>query len=91
MTVGQLEARFTAAYADEPLVEISSEIPELKDGANHPGLIVGGFEMSEDGRCAVVVAAEDNLLKGAAIQAVQNINLALGLPEFEGLLHSGSR
>jgi N-acetyl-gamma-glutamyl-phosphate reductase len=85
MTVGQLVARFAAAYSDEPLVEFGDEIPELKDGAGHLGVIVGGFETSADGRNAVVVAAEDNLLKGAAVQVVQNINLALGLPEFEGL------
>jgi N-acetyl-gamma-glutamyl-phosphate reductase len=47
---------------------------------------VGGFDTSADGRNALVIAAEDNLLKGAAVQAVQNINLALGLPEFEGLV-----
>jgi N-acetyl-gamma-glutamyl-phosphate reductase len=33
----------------------------------------------------VVVGAEDNLLKGAAVQAIQNLNLALGLPELDGL------
>jgi N-acetyl-gamma-glutamyl-phosphate reductase len=33
-----------------------------------------------------VIAAEDNLLKGAAVQALQNLNLALGLPEFQGLI-----
>ena len=32
-----------------------------------------------------MIAAEDNLLKGAAVQAIQNVNLALGLREFEGL------
>jgi N-acetyl-gamma-glutamyl-phosphate reductase len=34
---------------------------------------------------AVVVAAEDNLLKGAAVQAIQNANLALGLDETMGI------
>ena len=81
----QVRARFEAAYGGEPLVETRDEIPELRDGAGHPGLIIGGFETSANGRNAVVVVAEDNLLKGAAVQAVQNINLALGLPEFEGL------
>jgi N-acetyl-gamma-glutamyl-phosphate reductase len=33
----------------------------------------------------VVVGAEDNLLKGAAVQAVQNMNLALGIPEMTGI------
>jgi len=82
----ELRARFEDRYGEEPLIEISDEIPELKDGAGHPGVIVGGFETSSDGLNAVVVAAEDNLLKGAAVQAIQNVNLALGLPEFEGLL-----
>ena len=85
MTSAEIEARYKEQYGDEPLVEISDEIPELRDGANHLGLIVGGFETSEDGLNAVVIAAEDNLLKGAAVQAIQNINLALGLAEFEGL------
>lgn len=81
-----VRARFVRQYDDEPLIEIRDEIPELKDGAGYPGVIVGGFEVSTDGLNAVVVAAEDNLLKGAAVQAIQNLNLALGLPEFEGLV-----
>jgi N-acetyl-gamma-glutamyl-phosphate reductase len=84
--IDRLSARFKDAYDDEPLVEVRDEIPELRDGAGHIGVIVGGFDVSADGRNAVVIAAEDNLLKGAAVQAVQNINLALGLPEYEGLL-----
>ena len=86
MSQNEIRARFEAHYGDEPLIEIRDEIPELKDGAGHPGVIVGGFETSGDGLNAVVVAAEDNLLKGAAVQAVQNLNLALALPEFEGLV-----
>ncbi len=86
ITTDQLTARFTAAYGEEPLIQIKEEIPELREGAGHRGMILGGFETSADGRNAVIVAAEDNLLKGAAVQAVQNINLALDLPEFEGLI-----
>jgi N-acetyl-gamma-glutamyl-phosphate reductase len=82
----EVKARFVRHYDDEPLVEISDAIPELKDGTGHPGVIVGGFEVSADGLNAVVIAAEDNLLKGAAVQALQNLNLALGLPEFQGLI-----
>lgn len=81
-----VRARFEARYGDEPLIEIRDEIPELKDGTGHPGVIVGGFETSADRLNAVVVAVEDNLLKGAAVQAIQNINLALGLPELDGLI-----
>jgi N-acetyl-gamma-glutamyl-phosphate reductase len=86
MTVEQLRGRFRAAYEDEPLIEISDEIPELRDGAGRLGVIIGGFDTSADGRNAVVVAAEDNMLKGAAVQALQNINLSMGVPEFEGLI-----
>ena len=42
--------------------------------------------VSEDGVGLTVVAAEDNLLKGAAVQGVQNLNLALGVPEFAAIL-----
>jgi N-acetyl-gamma-glutamyl-phosphate reductase len=86
MSRDEVRARFETSYGDEPLIEIRDETPELRDGAEHPGVILGGFETSADGLSAVVVAAEDNLLKGAAVQAVQNLNLALGLPEFEGLV-----
>ncbi len=55
-------------------------IPLVRDAASTPGATIGGFTVS-DGRRAVVVVTLDNLLKGAASQAVQNLNLALGLPE----------
>lgn len=73
------------AYADEPLVEVTDETPELKDGTGRLGVLLGGFTAAEDGSSVVVVGAEDNLLKGAAVQAVQNMNLALGLPELTGI------
>ncbi len=85
-SAAEIKARYEERYGDEPLIEIRDEIPELRDGANQPGVIIGGFETSADGRNAVVVAAEDNLLKGAAVQAIQNVNLALGVPEFYGIL-----
>ena len=46
---------------------------------------IGGFTLSEDGRRLVVVATEDNLLKGAATQALQNLNLAFGYPELTAI------
>lgn len=85
MSPVEVRARFEERYGGEPLIEVSDRIPELTDGAKRRGLIVGGFETSTDGLNAVVIAAEDNLLKGAAVQAIQNLNLALALPEIEGL------
>ena len=77
---------FEERYRAEPLVAVQKEIPELRDGAGLTGIVIGGIDVSDDGRSAVVVAAEDNLLKGAAVQALQNLNLALGLPETSGIL-----
>lgn len=85
-TVEDAFARLTAAYASEPLVEVQEESPTLRDGTDLLGVLIGGTTVSEDGLGLIVVAAEDNLLKGAGVQAVQNLNLALGLPETEGIL-----
>lgn len=79
-------ARYRERYREEPLVEIQEEAPGLKDGVGRLGVLIGGIATSDDDRNAVVVAAEDNLLKGAAVQAVQNLNLALDLPELSGIL-----
>jgi N-acetyl-gamma-glutamyl-phosphate reductase len=85
MTVPELKALYARAYKDEPLISIRDEAPELKDGTGVPGVIIGGFAVAADGGHAVVVAAEDNLLKGAAVQAIQNLNIALGLEELLGV------
>ena len=82
-TVEALHAEFEAFYRDEPLVTVQAEAPWVSAIAGRHGAAVGGLAV--DGRRAVVVATLDNLLKGAATQAMQNINLALGLPELEGI------
>ncbi len=86
ITRAEAMQRLVDAYADEPLIDIHERIPELRDGVGRLGVVLGGVEVSEDGRNVVVVGAEDNLLKGAAVQAVQNLNLAFGLPEFAAIL-----
>lgn len=73
-------------YSDEQLIEIRDAAPELRDGTGLIGAVLGGAEVSEDGHNIVVVGAEDNLLKGAAVQAVQNLNLGIGHPELTGIL-----
>lgn len=85
-TLEEATARLTATYASEPLVDVQDEIPTLRDGTELTGVLIGGTTVSEDGFGLTVVAAEDNLLKGAAVQAVQNLNLALGITETEGIL-----
>lgn len=78
-------ARYRDTYAGEPLVRVGDDAPWVSRiaGAHHVEL--GGFTLSEDGHRLVVVATEDNLLKGAATQALQNLNLAFGFDEFAGI------
>lgn len=87
LEVGRLLELFQAAYRDAPLVEISREIPEIREIAGRAGLKIGGFAIDPRQPYRLTfVAVLDNLLKGAASQAMQNINLALGLDELAGLL-----
>ena len=85
MEADQLRALFQSAYGGEPLIALLDSIPEIRDGAQSNGAAIGGFSVAEDGRSAVMVCALDNLLKGAAVQAIQNLALGLGLDEFDGL------
>ncbi|MFZ2753542.1 MAG: N-acetyl-gamma-glutamyl-phosphate reductase [Lysobacteraceae bacterium] len=78
-------ARYRAAYADEPLVRVIDDAPWVSRIAGRHHVDIGGFTLSEDGRRLVVVSTEDNLLKGAATQALQNLNMAFGLDEFTGI------
>ncbi|MBK8725667.1 MAG: N-acetyl-gamma-glutamyl-phosphate reductase [Holophagaceae bacterium] len=81
-----LKARFHAAYGATPFVRILDGSPRLNavNGSNACDVAV-----VVEGRQAVVFAALDNLLKGMAGQAVQNMNLALGLEETAGLWSAG--
>ncbi|MGB0513936.1 MAG: Asd/ArgC dimerization domain-containing protein, partial [Wenzhouxiangellaceae bacterium] len=73
-------------FADEPLVTIGAEIPEIRTLDPRTGVAVGGFTVdTRDTHRVSFVVVLDNLLKGAASQALQNINLALGLDERTGI------
>lgn len=80
-----VRGRYYAAYGAEPLVEVAADVPWVSRIAGRHHAEVGGFTLSADGRRLVVVATLDNLLKGAATQALQNLNLAFGLPETMGI------
>lgn len=81
-----LRDRFEAAYADEPRVTVTDAMPEVRAVQGTPDCHLGGFTVdARDPRRVVLVAVLDNLLKGAASQALQNLNLALGLDESTGL------
>ncbi len=78
-------ARYREAYAGEALVRVQEDAPWVSRIAGQHHVEIGGFTLSDDGRRLVVVATEDNLLKGAATQALQNLNLAFGLDEMLGI------
>ncbi len=82
----ELMTRYAEAYAGEPLVKLVPEIPLVRDIASRPEAVLGGVTVDEPRRHAVVISTLDNLLKGAASQAVQNLNLAFGFPETTGIL-----
>lgn len=73
------------AYAAEPLVSIEEEPPSVRAIVGKHHVAIGGVSVSADGRHVVVVATIDNLLGGAASQALRNLNLALGFDERRGL------
>jgi N-acetyl-gamma-glutamyl-phosphate reductase len=79
----EVKDRYTRFYEGEALIGLSDDIPEPAMIAGRPGAIIGGFDVSDDGQSLVMVSVLDNLLKGAAVQAMQNVSLALGLPEGE--------
>ena len=81
----QILARYHQAYDGEPLIEISDEAPWISRIARRHQAGLGGFTLSADGRRLVLVAVLDNLLKGAATQAMQNINRVLGFDETAGI------
>jgi N-acetyl-gamma-glutamyl-phosphate reductase len=77
-----------AAYADSHVVDVIEAIPDVARLQNTDAAEVAAFQDSSTGRW-IVICAIDNLGKGAAGQAVQNANLALGLDETLGLRLSG--
>ena len=85
---------FRAAYGNEPFVRIVKERaglyrypePKLLAGTNEFHV---GFELDEESNRLVVLGALDNLVKGTAGAALQNFNVAYGLPETRGLELTG--
>lgn len=73
-------------YAEEPFIRVSSSsIPEVKN-VNRTNFIDIGFRIQPDNGRLIMMSTIDNLVKGAAGQAVQNMNIMFGFRETEGLL-----
>jgi N-acetyl-gamma-glutamyl-phosphate reductase len=82
---GDVQRVLDAAYAGSAFVrQTGSDLPEIKHVA-HTNFCDIGWRISPDGRQLVMVTCIDNLVKGAAGQAIQNFNVAFGFPEATGL------
>ena len=84
VTKDQISEAFTLAYANKPLVRLYDKgVPALKNVVGLPFCDIG---FAVQGEHLIVVAAEDNLLKGAAAQAVQCANIRFGYAETQSLI-----
>jgi N-acetyl-gamma-glutamyl-phosphate reductase len=97
--VAEVEACFREFYASSPMVRVyrpqaknagktakgSAHLPQIQYSVRTNYCDIG-FQLAKDGRRCVVVSCLDNLLKGAAGQAVENMNLMCGWDEAEGLI-----
>ena len=85
MTAEQVESLYKKFYANRPWVRIfGTKLPQIRYSLRTNYCDVG-FNVSSDGKRIVIVSCLDNLMKGAAGQAVQNMNVMFGFEEREGL------
>lgn len=89
VTPEDIRSWYESAYGDKPFVRLWPDaLPELRFAVHTPFCDIGWMV---DGPRLVIAFAMDNLLKGAASQAVHNLNLVLGLPETSGLIATPPR
>jgi N-acetyl-gamma-glutamyl-phosphate reductase len=85
-TEAQVSGALENAYRDAPFVRLTgAALPEIKHVA-HTNFCDIGWKVDDTRGRLVLIAVLDNLIKGAAGQAVQNLNIVLGLDERTGLL-----
>ena len=87
LSADSIKSQYRAFYAHEPLVRVLDDMPWVSRIAGRHHAEIGGFAVAPGGKRVVVVATLDNLLKGAATQALQNLNRALGCNELAGIPH----
>jgi N-acetyl-gamma-glutamyl-phosphate reductase len=86
ITPAEIAGVFERAYSDAPFVRLTGDrLPEIKHVA-HTNFCDLGWKLEPDGTRLALVACLDNLVKGAAGQAVQNFNVAFGFDECAGLI-----
>lgn len=85
VTTAQINQAFVTAYQDQPLVRLTGAWPKIDNVSNTPFADVH-WQVDEEKQVVVISCAIDNLLKGAASQAVQCANISLGLSSEYSLL-----
>ncbi|KAI5867608.1 Aspartate/glutamate/uridylate kinase [Durotheca rogersii] len=85
MTSRDIRQIYQDRYAGEKLVKVVGEPPLVKAISGRHEVEIGGFAVHSSGKRVVICATIDNLLKGAATQCLQNMNLARGYAEYEGI------
>ena len=86
VSAGELVSIFQQAYTAEKRIRVGAEIPQVGAVQNTADVHIGGFDIdARNPAQGSLVVVLDNLLKGAASQAMQNLNLALGLDENAGI------
>lgn len=90
ITSEELRKVYKKAYGNEFFIKLmdDGEIPHLSSVRGSNFVHIGGFEIDETGR-VVMLSCIDNLVRGASGQAIQNMNIILGLDETTGLKHLG--
>jgi N-acetyl-gamma-glutamyl-phosphate reductase len=86
-TTAAIQSVFDDFYATSPMVRVrrSPMLPQIQHIVRTSFCDIG-FQLSPDGKRLVIISCLDNLLKGAASQAVQNMNIMAGFHESEGLI-----
>jgi N-acetyl-gamma-glutamyl-phosphate reductase len=84
LDTGEIETLYLDAYSGEPFVELTTIPPGVRDVRESNICRISVHRDERTGRL-IVFSAIDNLWKGTASQAVQNLNLMFGLPEEEGI------
>lgn len=85
MSAADIWKLYEEKYGSEPLVQLQKTVPDVMEASGRHGWRMGGIQVHSSGKRVVVTGALDNLLKGAATQAMQNLNLALGYEETAGI------
>jgi N-acetyl-gamma-glutamyl-phosphate reductase common form len=78
LSLEEVKDNFTKFYKPHDLIKIQSKIPNIKEAAGTSLAIIGGFQFDSDNKRLSFCCVIDNLLKGAATQAIQNLNSAFG-------------